>query len=69
MSSFDIAPLLYYGEEEMQVQIEREEIMKVTLEEKKLLEIVRNIQFGEARIVVNDGKPTRIEEIKKSIKL
>lgn len=53
----------------MQVQIEREEIMKVTLEEKKLLEIVRNIQFGEARIVVNDGKPTRIEEIKKSIKL
>lgn len=51
------------------MQIEREEVMKVTLEEKKLLEIVRNIQFGEARIVVNDGKPTRIEEIKKSIKL
>lgn len=51
------------------MQIEREEVMKVTLEEKKLLEIVRNIQFGEARIVVNDGKPTRIEEIKRSIKL
>ncbi len=38
-------------------------------EEVKLIEVIRKIDFGEARIVVTDGKPTRIEEIKKSIKL
>mgnify|MGYP002513884376 CR=1 FL=1 len=38
-------------------------------EEEKLIKIIRKIDFGEARVVVTDGKPTRIEEIKKSIKL
>ena len=41
----------------------------LTKEEERLIEIIRKIDFGEARVVVNDGKPTRIEEIKKSIKL
>ena len=35
----------------------------------KLIEIIRNISFGEVRVVVTDGVPTRVEEIKKSIKL
>ena len=43
--------------------------LTLTKEEEKLIEIIRKIDFGEARIVVTDGKPTRIEEIKKSIKL
>ena len=43
--------------------------LKITEQERKLLEIIRNLEFGEVRIVVTDGKPTRIEEIKKSIKL
>lgn len=51
------------------MQLNKQEMIKVTAEEKRMLEIVRNIQFGEARIVVNDGNPIRIEEIKKSIKL
>lgn len=41
----------------------------LTKEEQKLIELIRKIDFGEARVVVTDGKPTRIEEIKKSIKL
>lgn len=40
-----------------------------TEKEMKLLEIIRSIEYGEIRIVVQDGKPIRIEEIKKSIKL
>lgn len=43
--------------------------LKMTEQERKLLDIIRNLDFGEVRIVVTDGKPTRIEEIKKSIKL
>ena len=41
----------------------------LTAKEKRLLEIIRGIEFGEVRIVVTDGVPTRVEEIKKSIKL
>ena len=46
-----------------------EKALKLTEQERKLIEIIRNLEFGEVRIVVNDKKPTRIEEIKKSIKL
>ena len=37
--------------------------------EQKILEIIRNMDFGEVRIMITDGKPIRVEEIKKSIKL
>ncbi len=40
-----------------------------TEKEIKLLEIIRNVEYGEVRIVVQEGKPIRVEEIKKSIKL
>ena len=43
--------------------------IELTNEEEKLIKIIRRIDFGEARVVITDGKPTRIEEIKKSIKL
>ncbi len=46
-----------------------EKEVKLTEQERKLIAIIRNLEFGEVRIVVTDGKPTRIEEIKKSIKL
>lgn len=42
---------------------------KITKEEKHLIEIIRSIEFGEVRAVVNNGRLNRIEEIKKSIKL
>ena len=38
-------------------------------QEKKLIEIIRSLEYGEVRVILNEGKPTRIEEIKKSIKL
>jgi len=41
----------------------------ITEKEKKILETIRNLDYGEVRVVVTGGVPTRIEEIKKSIKL
>lgn len=41
----------------------------ITVEEKRILEIIRKIDYGEVRVIVTGGKPLRIEEIKKSIKL
>lgn len=37
--------------------------------EKNLIQIIRNLQYGEIRIIVQDGLPIRVEELKKSIKL
>lgn len=42
---------------------------KLTEKEAKLLAIIRKMDFGEVSVVVTDGVPTRVEEIKKSIKL
>lgn len=44
-------------------------LVALTEKEAKLLAIIRKVDFGEVRVVVTDGIPTRIEEIKKSIKL
>ena len=35
--------------------------------EKQLIEMIRALNFGEIRVIVQDGKPARVEEIKKSI--
>ena len=40
-----------------------------SVKEEKLLQMIREIKFGEIHIHVADGQPVRIEEIKKSIKL
>lgn len=37
--------------------------------EQRLLELIHDIGFGEIKVIINDGKPVRIEEMKKSIKL
>lgn len=37
--------------------------------EKKLLAIIKEVNFGEIRVIVTEGKPVRVEEIRKSIKL
>jgi|LGOV01.1.fsa_nt_gb hypothetical protein len=37
--------------------------------EKKLLELIKDIEYGEIKILVQDGVPLRVEELKKSIKL
>lgn len=43
--------------------------MVITEKERKLFEILRKLEYGEVRIIVKDGVPVHIEEIKKSIKL
>ena len=41
----------------------------LTEKESRLIDIIRSIECGDVRVVITDGVPVRIEEIKKSIKL
>lgn len=41
----------------------------LTKAEKKLIELVRSLEYGEIRILVKDEKPIRVEEIRRSIQL
>ena len=43
--------------------------VELSEQEKKLLEIIRSIEYGEIKIIIQDKIPIRIEELKKSIKL
>lgn len=40
----------------------------ITDKEAKLLQLIKEIQYGEVHIYIVDGQPVRAEEIKKSIK-
>ncbi|MBP3930101.1 MAG: DUF2292 domain-containing protein [Peptostreptococcaceae bacterium] len=42
---------------------------KKSEKEERLLSIIRQVEYGEIRIIIQDGIPIRIEELKKSIKL
>lgn len=43
--------------------------LKLTSREKKLIELIRNTEFGEINIIVQNSEPIRVEELKRSIKL
>ena len=43
--------------------------VNVTLQEKKVLDLMRGIDFGEFRVIINHSEPVRVEEIKKSVQL
>jgi hypothetical protein len=47
------------GEKEQRQNTDREE---------KLLQLIRELKFGEIHIYVADGQPVRAEEIKRSVK-
>ncbi len=47
----------------------KEEALRMSDKEQRLIALLRGIQYGEVKIVIQDGVPIRIEEIKKSIKL
>lgn len=51
------------------METEKKISVELTRQESKLISILRNIQFGEVRVIITDGRPIRIEEIKKSLKL
>lgn len=42
---------------------------KLSEKEKKLVRILRGIDYGEIKIIVQGNQPVRIEELTKSIKL
>lgn len=49
--------------------MEKKENLVPTEKERHLIEMMRELGFGEVRIFVADGQPVRAEEIKKSVKL
>jgi len=42
---------------------------KLSEQEEKIIDILREIKYGEIKIVIQDGVPVRIDEIRKSIKI
>lgn len=40
---------------------------ELTSQEKQVLDLMRQVEYGEIRIIINNGKPVRVEEVKKSI--
>ncbi|CAK7056565.1 DUF2292 domain-containing protein [Tissierella sp.] len=43
--------------------------LKLTEREKNLIELIRNTEFGEIKIIIQNSEPIRVEELKRSIKL
>lgn len=48
--------------------MEKKEKLIPTGKEKRLIEMIRELGYGEVRIFVAEGQPVRAEEIKKSVK-
>jgi len=48
---------------------EKKKSFLLTEQEIKVIEIMREIKYGELRVVINNEKPIRVEEIKKSVQL
>ena len=49
--------------------MEDREEMELNEKEVKLIKLIREIEFGELKIFVQNSIPIRVEEIKRSIKL
>lgn len=48
--------------------MEEKKCLKPSEKEEKLLEMIRELGFGQIMIHVADGQPVRAEEIRKSVK-
>jgi len=62
---------LIYGEGCLRIDKKNKQEVEIILanQEKKLIEIMRDMGYGELHITVKGGLPVHLEEIKKSIKL
>ena len=49
--------------------VQSELTRKLSDKEKNLLNIIRDLEYGELKIIVQEREPVRVEEIKRSIKL
>ena len=50
------------------MQMDQNKVVRLTEKEEKLIQVIRELKFGEIHIYVADGQPVRAENIKKSIK-
>jgi hypothetical protein len=41
----------------------------LSAQEKKIITILRELKYGEVKVIVQDGIPIRVDEIRKSIKI
>ena len=41
----------------------------LTEQEKKVIDILREIKYGEIKVIMQDGVPVRVDEIRNSIKI
>ena len=48
---------------------QKEQKQELNEKEAELLSLLRALDYGEMRIIVQAGKPVRVEEIRKSIQL
>lgn len=51
------------------MSLEEKNKVEISDRERKVLDIMRKIDYGEIRIVINNSQPVRVEEIKKSVQL
>ncbi len=47
----------------------REPLPPLSVQEERVIRLIRELGYGQVMITVRDGKPCRVEEIRKSIQL
>ena len=47
----------------------REALAPLSVQEEQVIRLIRELGYGQVMITVRDGKPCRVEEIRKSIQL
>jgi hypothetical protein len=51
------------------MKVKQDRKIEVNEKEEKLISMIRETEYGEMKVIVQEGTPIRVEEIKKSIKL
>ena len=49
--------------------MEEKRAVELTKSEEKLISLIRDLRYGEVRVLIKAGQPIRAEEIKKSVQL
>lgn len=67
MNAVDKRTKKVWSEKMESISLESE--AQLTKQEKHLIQMIREMKYGELHIFISESKPIRVEEIKKSIKL
>jgi hypothetical protein len=51
------------------IELDENEVIELTSQEKRLIQLIRALKYGELHLYISEGKPIRAEEIIKSVKL